>query len=54
MKDAIDDVDKVGSGSISQVGGNIKLVVNGKIIEVLTRAVISNAEDMMATWRPEG
>lgn len=45
--DANNDIDKTDSRSVGQISDDIKLMVDGKIIEVLIRAEIGNTKNMI-------
>lgn len=51
--DTDNDVDKVDFGFVDQVGSDIKIKVDGKIVEALTRARVGDVEDMVIVWGSE-
>ena len=48
------NVNDFGDVPIGQVGNGIKVVVDSKIVEVLTEAGVGDTEDIVVVWGPEG
>ena len=47
MPDAGDNIDKANSGSIYRISGDIKVIVDSKMIKVLTKTSFGNVEDIV-------
>ena len=50
---ANNNANNFGAISVGQIDSGTKIVVNGKIVKVLTRAGVGDAKDIIAVWGPE-
>ena len=53
MVDADDNIDKASSGSICRISGDVKVIVDSKMIKVLTETSFGNVEDIVIVCEPE-